>query len=327
MNAVRRLGAVLLAVAWLASSPLSAVAAPPNALSNGRVTPTSGATTTVFGFAVDYASEHGFAATSVAALVAGRSVALTLVAGSATGGTYGGSATLPAGTWQVTFEAQATQGPSASLVGPTLVVTAPAPAPPPTPAPPPAQPTAAAKPTPRPATPMPTPTPGTAGPVAPIASSAATSAPAPPTASEASTPSPSAGVQGPPESANAGGGVVSTPASNESSGSGWLGWIALVGALALIPVLAILWRRRRKPEAADGALPVPLDEPVSLQASPARRQRAAHADQIEDPILSAMGLGTRPVSTMPTDAPLTRSVHSGPGERLERQADRARRAR
>ena len=83
----------------LISSPALTAAAAPNQLAKPEVSPGIGSTTTSFSFSVSYASDKGFAATSVVAIAAGRSIALRLASGTATGGTYTGASTLPAGNW------------------------------------------------------------------------------------------------------------------------------------------------------------------------------------------------------------------------------------
>lgn len=169
-------GALVAAIAVLVT-PAQMLAAG-NVLSNGSVTPTSGTVATTFAFAVDYASGQGFAATAVWAEVAGTTVTLALVSGSADDGTFSGSSSLPAGSWPVTFRADAVQGSDPTLAGPTLTVIDPNATPPPTSTP---RPTPRPSPTPRP-TAAPTvrpPPPPTQGPVpsAPAPSPSGTVAP------------------------------------------------------------------------------------------------------------------------------------------------------
>ena len=154
--------AAALLVLVLASAPAPARAA--SVLSDASVTPTSGTTSTVFTFGVHYASTGSPAqpASSVSAQVGSVIVALVRVSGSANDGTWQGTATLPAGTWDVTFTAVSAE-PPAPLAGPQVTVTGPPP-PPPTPSPTPTpQPTAAPTPTPEP-TAAPTPPQPTAAP-------------------------------------------------------------------------------------------------------------------------------------------------------------------
>lgn len=333
---------LLLAAGCLMLSPGLAAAAGPNQLSGGSVSPGSGTTQTAFTFSVVYRSERDFAATGVVALVAGRTVALALVSGTATAGTYRGSATLPVGTWPVTFQAQATQGPDATLAGPTVVVSAPA-----TPRPVPATPT----PTPKPAAATPAPTPPPAATATVGVTAPHTAAPSPSAASVAS------GSARPGESASAadpsGGGasassVAATTAPSPSeiaSSSAGLGvpgvvstsptdpepgdplpWLLIVGLAIAGGVPLVAWRWRAG--SADQALPVPTEaadrQPISMAAR-ARQRQVAASSHSEDPILAAMGLGAPPPGEAPLGAPLTRSISSGPGERPE-PAQRRRRA-
>src|SRR5688572_10948089 len=147
---------LLVLVLLLASAPAPALAA--SVLSDASVTPTSGTTSTVFTFGVHYSSTGSPAqpAQSVSAQVGSVTVTLVRVSGSAHDGTWQGTSTLPAGTWDVIFSA-VSASPPAPLLGPQVTVAGP-PTPTPTPTP---QPTAAPTPTPQPtATPRPpTPTP------------------------------------------------------------------------------------------------------------------------------------------------------------------------
>ena len=159
----RAILAAALLVLVLASAPAPALAA--SVLSDASVTPTSGTTATVFTFGVHYSSTGSPAqpAQSVSAQVGSVTVTLVRVSGSANDGTWQGTATLPAGTWDVIFSA-VSASPPAPLLGPQVTVTGPptpTPAPPPTPTPQPtAAPTPTAQPTatPRPPTPTPQPT-------------------------------------------------------------------------------------------------------------------------------------------------------------------------
>ena len=167
VRAVRLLAATFVALS-LASAPMEVRAA--SVLSDASVTPTSGTTATVFTFSVHYTATGSPAqpAGSVWADVAGTTVALAKVSGSAHDGSWQGTATLPAGTWSVTFNATSSE-PPAPLPGPIVTVSDP----PPTPAPtqPPTSPA-----TPRPV-PQPTPPPTAPGDPseAPTASSTAPS--------------------------------------------------------------------------------------------------------------------------------------------------------
>lgn len=125
---------VLAIIAALIGAPTN-VSAAGNELSAAQAGPASGTTATTFTFTVTY--DGRFPATSVTASVAGRTLAMSRVAGSLSSGTWSASSTLPAGTWPVTFAAVPERGNSASLAGPTVTVAAvtPPPAATPTPAP------------------------------------------------------------------------------------------------------------------------------------------------------------------------------------------------
>ena len=143
--------ALIAIVASLAVSP--AVRAAPNALQDPGVTPGSGTPSTSFTFSVRFVGGGAdVTATSVVATVAGSAVALGLVEGTANNGLYAGTSTLPAGSWPVTFGADASRGLDPQLAGRTVNVVGPTPPPTPPPAPTP-PPTAAPAPRPPVATP------------------------------------------------------------------------------------------------------------------------------------------------------------------------------
>jgi hypothetical protein len=127
--------AALLALALAtASTPVRAA----SLLSDGSVTPTSGTTATAFTFSVHYTSTDSPTrpAQAVWAQVDDVTVTLIKVSGSAHDGTWQGTATLPVGTWQVTFHATTSGDPQPQpLPGPVVTVAEPpptaAPAPPP----------------------------------------------------------------------------------------------------------------------------------------------------------------------------------------------------
>jgi hypothetical protein len=152
-EALRGVAAALLALS-LATAPMPVRAA--SVLSDGSVSPSSGTTTTAFTFSVHYTStDPPRPAQSVWAEVGSATVTLIKASGTALDGTWLGTSTLPAGTWQVTFHATTNGDPAQPLLGPIVTVTAPPPSPQPTPPPPP--PTAA--PTPVPTQPPPRPRP------------------------------------------------------------------------------------------------------------------------------------------------------------------------
>jgi hypothetical protein len=224
----------------LAVTLLFALALPahgaPNTLSNAKASPPSGTTATTFIFTVDYEG----AAASVTLSIADRTVPMTVISGTSSNGTFGGSTRLPVGSWQVTFRAVA-QGRDHGLSGPTVTVTSTA-----TP-----RPTTALTPTPPP-TPIPTqaPPPITATPLAPTA-----------------TPSP-ADVGVPDASGFIGGFIVTPPPTSTSTpdaapalegpGVGDEMWTLVTGGLIALSALAFLGMvgilRRRRPE--------PVDQPI-----------------------------------------------------------------
>ena len=246
-------------VALLVASLLAptGVAAIPNQLSDGQVSPSAGTHQTRFTFRVHYFSDQGRPALNVVAEAAGATIGLALAIGTDTDGTYVGSSALPAGSWQVTFRADATIGLDPVLLGPTVAVVGPTPIPTPQPPPPP-PPTPIATPlvTPLPpAPPAPDPTPGTAPTPGPSAVADPTSSPVPtPLASEITAPptprdaSPVA-ARGPTHSAAAT--PESAPAAeDEPAGGGWgRGPLLVLGSglsAAGLAVLAIQWLRVRR---------------------------------------------------------------------------------
>lgn len=140
-------GLVLAIAAALGGAPPAVLAAPPNSLTNPRVSPTTGPEGTTFTLQVDYVSTAGWSATGVIASVAGTTLAMHLIAGDVVSGTWAIAAGLPAGSWPVTFSADVVQGPRPTLDGPTVVVDAPPAPAAQTEAPAPAAPSAAAAPT------------------------------------------------------------------------------------------------------------------------------------------------------------------------------------
>lgn len=300
-----RLASVLLIVAAaLAAVPTPVAGASPNQLVDPRVSPTNGTTATTFVMSVRYASDKGWAATSVSVSVAGTTVALTRTAGTAADGTWSGSVRLPAGAWATTFSADAEQGPDPTTSGPTLKVTAattPKPATPPPATPKPTTPPSAA--TPVPAAPPPaTPPPAPAASADPERTDASTPVPETPSA----TPTPDNEVQSlAPSGSDSATPDGSEPPSGAAAGTNGrdprdadaavLVVLALAGLILGGGAIALVWQRRRSPEGAAEAPQVPL---LAEEASPASlpAARRARIDPIgpEDPILAAMGVGREP---------------------------------
>lgn len=102
-------------------------------LTGGMVTPASGTTATLFQFSVHFVGSTTDEAITVSVSVAGSSRPLSLTSGSLRNGTWTGSATLPAGTWNATFQSTSTAGTNPSFGPISVVVTSPTPAPTPTP--------------------------------------------------------------------------------------------------------------------------------------------------------------------------------------------------
>lgn len=131
----RRRGPWCLAIlAALLGAPSVALAAAPNTLAAPAVAPPAGSTATTFGFSVSYHSSGGNPAGSVSASVAGRTLSMSLAAGTPVSGTWTAASVLPAGAWRVTFRAFPSRGPQPTLEGPTVSVfpvasTTPAPTP------------------------------------------------------------------------------------------------------------------------------------------------------------------------------------------------------
>jgi hypothetical protein len=146
---LRLTAATLLALSFV-YAPMPTLAA--SVLSDGTVTPPSGTTATAFTFSVHYTSTGSPTrpAQAVWAEVGGAAVTLVKVSGSSHDGTWQGTASLPAGTWQVTFHAATSGDPQPDpLAGPTVTVTEP---PPPAPTPQPTAPPAPIPPVPPPPT-------------------------------------------------------------------------------------------------------------------------------------------------------------------------------
>lgn len=134
-----------LAAAVLAAAAAAPVAAAPQWLVNGSVTPGAGTTGSRFVFQVEYIGPASKVPTVTASV--GATTVVAVVAMSAQGGgVFQGASFLPAGTWDVTFEAvinntrSTTPGPTVTVTpvtpaGTPLPTTPPGPTPPPTAAP------------------------------------------------------------------------------------------------------------------------------------------------------------------------------------------------
>lgn len=288
----RRSYAALLVLALLLALAPPTFGAPGNQLSQGSVNPLNGTTATSFVFTVRYTSAQGHPATSVSATVSSFTVPMGLIAGTASDGTFQGNTNLPAGSFNVTFLADAQKGFDPSLAGPTVTVTF---APPPTPVPTP-PPTLAPTP---PPTPVPTPPP------TPVPTPPPTPVPTPPPTPVA-TPAPSVPSSPPdgttPSPGGSGflGGVVETPPPSGRPDPGpaigggdvenqlWtllIGGLIAIGVLTLFGIFLILRDRRRNT----------VDERIALiersPSAPPPRPARPRADW-EDYELDDLPLGT-----------------------------------
>ncbi|MGH2455875.1 MAG: hypothetical protein ACRDHD_06420 [Candidatus Limnocylindria bacterium] len=311
-RAVAPLAGVLLLLATV-----TPVAAAPNELSQGSVTPTKGTTATVFVFSVRYS---GSPATSVRAVAGNTVVTMALQPpGTASNGTYRGSATLPAGSWSVTFQATAEKGkPSVTLQGPPLTVTQASPTPGPT-----TQPTAVPTPAPTSA-----PTSAPSSPPRPPAPTNPPIAPTPVLVSQGPGPgSPAASFAASPQTSGFIGGVIVTPRPTRTPVAGPAGgrldpqdeiWTIVAGGLVgtallvMLAMLAILRDRRRQatevrlaglpPEAAAASVQteLPADAPGRTPTAAALpgRPRAEWEDY---------ALDDQPVGTVEYEPPPPRS--------------------
>jgi len=298
--------AALLVLALLLALASPTLGAPGNQLTQGSVNPLNGTTANSFVFTVRYTSAQGHPASSVAATVASFTVPMGLIAGTAVDGTFQGNTNLPAGSWPVTFLADAQKGFDPSLAGPTVTVTL---APPPTPVPTP-PPTPAPTPPPTPA-PTPPPTPAPTPPPTPAPTPPPTPASTPPPAAD--TPAPTApsittdGSAPPQGSGGFLGGVVETPVPTTGGdpapaiGSGdvenqlWtilIGGLIAIATLTLFGIFLILRDRRRRT----------VDERIALierspGAPPARtaRPRAEWEDyELDDQPIGTVEYQPRP---------------------------------
>lgn len=164
VRSLRPLAAVALVIAMLAVAATPHSVAGANGLTNPSVTPTTGTVLTFFDFSVDY-NHAGQDAKSVTALLDGaNAIPLSLTDGDLRNGTWTASEQLPAGTWDVSFQALSVNDAPWGAAGPTITVAplatptpVPTPTPDPTPVPTPT-PTLPPGATPRPATPTPRPT-------------------------------------------------------------------------------------------------------------------------------------------------------------------------
>jgi hypothetical protein len=128
---MRLRGVLVLAVlAALLGAPTIASAAI-NTLHSPLLSPSSGTPTTMFLLRVSYSGS--FPAMSVDAVVAGATLPMMRMSGTAESGAWQASTTLPAGTWPIVFTATTSRGNSPVLPGGSLAVSVPATQPTPAP--------------------------------------------------------------------------------------------------------------------------------------------------------------------------------------------------
>jgi hypothetical protein len=117
----RHAATVLAMLAALVMAPSSVFAAAPNELRSPAISPLVGTTATLFELSVGYSGDDP--ASGVTARVASKTVAMWLSSGTSRAGTWTGGTFLPAGSWKVTFQANASQGrdPKPLIFGPITV--------------------------------------------------------------------------------------------------------------------------------------------------------------------------------------------------------------
>jgi hypothetical protein len=307
--------ALLTALLW---APSAASAVEPNQLVLPEVLPPAGTDDTPITFTVTYLSTAN-PAYAVEAEAGGVTVSLTLVAGTPTDGVWAGSGTLPAGTWQVEFRAQASSGPQPKVKGPMVTVLAIATPEPPAPTPPAeaVEPDPTAGPAESPVTsgggPSSTP-PGTQGPAATpatpaTASPAAPAAPATPggggtgavgpvggnpapaaSAATAASPPAAPGVEEPP--ADAAEKAITRGAADSSML--WTVLLVGIGSVGLVALLGIAWvviaGRSEDDESLAGSAEAAAAAAAAVPLVDRRSVRRARLRPSDDPILAAMGL-------------------------------------
>ena len=303
---VRRSLLLLAMLAALLWAPSSVSAAQPDQLSSGNALPVIDETG-AFLLSVHYTSTSGNPAQTVSAAVAGQTVPLVLLSGTALDGTWGAAADLPEGSWVVTFNATTAAGPQppATYSAVTVGAAGSSPAPPQSNDPgqvddPADSPTSSGNPAPQSSV---TPKPGAAAPQRRPASPSSSPAPAAipggqrgaherprPRRSNDADPSST------PESEIAGGRGTPPPEPIQQPGSDGLWWILLwgsgaVGTVALVGTGWLLLAGRRERQAAESAGGGEAD--LSARAIPTVEQRAlrrARLRQSDDPILAGLGL-------------------------------------
>lgn len=327
---LRRTALLFAILTALIAAPSAVLAVPPNALLGAAATPAAGTTATPFTLSVQYLSSAGTPAGSVSASVAGRTLTLSLVAGSPTSGTWAVSSRLPAGSWMTTFSASPAKGPKPVLTGPTITVAEVIVASPTAPVPTAKVSTGAGpssqvdgggaapnstSPAPAPAAPVASTEAAPSGPALPAAGSSAATDPGAPGAGPGGAP-PAAGLATP-------GGAASQPATPLTPGTPDpamadaspaalpflpatpLGdgteavWAIMIGGLVAVAAVALIggaWLfagRRRRPATPGDSAPLASAEAADETTDEllGRRSRSrARMKPSEDPVLAAMGL-------------------------------------
>lgn len=305
---------VVWAVLLAAPDTAHAGAPPPNRLRQPAVNPTSGTTATVFAFTVRYTSTANDPALSVTASIPGLTIPMAMTSGTPTDGIWSASATLPAGSWTVTYaaNAQLLNDPTRT-VGPIQVAPAPTPTASPTPVATPT-PVPTAPPTPPPVVPTPPPPPPLPAPVIPAP--VAPTPPATPATTEPATAAPSIS----PSPAPAAGGSVTLPPFGMALGGGLLALTVLTGGWW---VLAGARRREDEQEAPTAASLAKVSRATSMAAA---RPLTVKPRQPADWELASV-LDDEPIGTVEDIDPEIAAGIASMGDRSTSAADGTARAR
>jgi hypothetical protein len=337
----------------LLGAPSVVFGAAPTRLYDASVSPRSGTTSTVFTIKTRFDGSGKFAAGQVVATVGAKTLSLTRVSGSALAGTWVVRSTWPAGAWAVVFETIPDAGPSASLTGPTVSVSAPTPIPTvkPTPVASPSMTAGAGEPTQPEATPVTAPAPGSPAPSA--ESSEPATAPRGTAGDDSSdeggaeaapsnggsndgdrgttkkpdkkpvATSPAAGKRGAGGSTAvraSGSPTESAPAAAPIDGSGTVkdGMVVyLIGAMAAVVAFGffLVLARRRTGEEESLAAATPSTPSRAPAPLAARTIRRGRLEQANDPILESMGLNKPSEPTAARRPTAAGEVQRGPGVR------------
>jgi hypothetical protein len=309
----RRASTILAMLAALLGAPSLVSAAAPNQLTQPSLQPIAGTTETPFVLSVAYRSEAGNPASAVTANVAGRTISMSIVAGTHVDGSWRATTLLPLGSWTVTFNAVA-KGNDPQISGGMITVSGPQPTPS---GPGGSTPDAASE----PASPAQTAAPDPVATAAPSSGGAAPSRGAQPTAPASNaSPAPAPGIPGAgtrPSGGNGGAepsasaavvvpapddsqtpsqrgatGVIDGPSSSDPLNAILLFGFAGVAAVAMIGVGWLLVTGRQR-DAESSAADAGSTVDPAIKAIPTVEQRAlrrARISRANDPILAALGL-------------------------------------